>query len=44
MITRYKEIDEIITLSKANLIVLGGRTQSGKSTLVLDIVNNIGIK
>lgn len=44
MITNFKELNKTLTLDKANLIILGGRTESGKSTLVLDIVNNIGIK
>ena len=44
MITNFEELNKTLTLDKANLIILGGRTESGKSTLVLDIVNNIGIK
>ena len=44
MITKFEELNKLLTLDKNNLIVLGGRTQSRKSTLALNIVNNIGVK
>lgn len=38
-----KELNEIITLDKPNLIVLGSKRKTGKSTVALNIVNNLGI-
>ena len=44
MKTGFKELDEIIEIKGGDFILLGGTASVGKTSLVLNIINNIAIK
>ena len=44
MKTGFKKLDEVIKITKGDLILLGGTASVGKTNFALNIINNIAIK
>lgn len=43
MKTEIKELDNIVDLEKAKIIFIGGQVATGKTTLALEMIKNVGI-